>query len=200
MLKFLLFLGVAAAAVAANEYPAPPATFVASDFTSWQKREVAGSRRAEVDVQFTAADGTADFVQLVRLDLVGDTKQRGFAHGALLADKIVSFAKVELDQFIRDEVRNYHFDLSKMPPALQKIFEELDKVVVDLSPMVFRRAMAWVWETELEHTPQYIKDEIAAIAEGMCSTLGEQCSVSEWTATLQQVVRVCGCVCVMLLG
>ena len=94
-----------------NVYPAPPATFEAAKYTKWDVLRKSGdSRRATIDVQFTAADGTADSITMIRLDLVGDPKARGFAHGALLAKEIAEFAGPALDKFVVQSIMNESFD------------------------------------------------------------------------------------------
>jgi hypothetical protein len=74
-----------------------------------------------------------------------------------------------------------------LPEAVQKILLDVKKAGASLAPKVFRKALTWVWSTQIDYTPQYIKDEIDGLAEGMCSTLGDKCDVNEWRATLQSV-------------
>lgn len=190
MMRFCLFLVILAllALVNAVEYPAPPANFEAAKWTKWELREVAGSRRGNVDVEFTAADGSADNIKLIRLDLLGDSKARGFAHGALLTKEIVQFAGAEMDKFIVKSVLNLHFNkVDTLPEPLQKILGEMKKLGAAAAPKLFRKAMYWVWTTQYDFTPQYLKDEIDGIAQGMCSTLGSNCDVAAWTKELQTV-------------
>jgi hypothetical protein len=74
--------------------------FEASEYTTWnQLRRVGKSRRAEIDISFKAADGSDDQVQMVRLDLVGNAKERGFAHGSLLAAEILDFVGPKVRKF-----------------------------------------------------------------------------------------------------
>jgi len=110
LFAFLSVLATVALVVAQNTYPEPPATFEASKYTKWDLRKVGESRRGEIDVEFTAADGTPDFVRMIRLDLVGDSKTRGIAHGALLAKEIAMFAGPELDKFVVQSIMNESFD------------------------------------------------------------------------------------------
>lgn len=80
----VVLLALIAYMAAATDYPTPGATFAAKDYTVWQRRKVQNSRRADVTVNFKAADGSDDSIHLFRLDMVGTPYERGFAHGALL--------------------------------------------------------------------------------------------------------------------
>ena len=80
---FLSLLGILS--VWAADYPAPNPTFDAGLFTTWTGEAVRASRRAKVFVPFTASDGTSDMVSMLRLDLVGNDYERGYAHGYLMA-------------------------------------------------------------------------------------------------------------------
>lgn len=80
----LLSTLAAVGTVAAIDYPAPNPTYEASQFTKWSNT-IHGSRKAKVNVPFTAADGSSDFVDIFRLDLVGNDYERGYAHGYLMA-------------------------------------------------------------------------------------------------------------------
>jgi hypothetical protein len=84
-ITFLCLIGVLAAFAAKIEYPTPGATYEAKEFTSWVKRPAGKSRRGDIHVGFTATDGSDDFVDMIRLDLVGGPYDRGFAHGSLLS-------------------------------------------------------------------------------------------------------------------
>lgn len=86
MLSFALLSAVlVASATAANVYPEPPPTLDPQPHTTWEKLGHKGSRKARINVPFTGPDGSADSVDMYRLDLVGDAKARGFAHGFLMA-------------------------------------------------------------------------------------------------------------------
>ena len=82
--SLVVLLALIAYMAAATDYPTPGATFAAKDYTVWQHRKVQNSRRADVTVNFKAADGSDDYIHLFRLDMVGNPYERGFAHGALL--------------------------------------------------------------------------------------------------------------------
>lgn len=75
---------LAQAAKDTTTYPTPGPTYEASDYTKWEARHVGKSKRASVEIKFTADDGSDDYIALTRLDLVGNSYDRGFAHGKLL--------------------------------------------------------------------------------------------------------------------
>ena len=80
LLSALAATGVAAAV----DYPVPLPTYEASDYTQWSS-SVRQSKKAKVNVPFTAADGSSDMIDIFRLDLVGNDYERGYAHGFLMA-------------------------------------------------------------------------------------------------------------------
>ena len=92
-LQVLVTLVFAATAIAGTYKEAPP-TFLAKDYSSWDLKKSGSSRRGKIQVDFKDAEGKDDFVLLTRLDLVGDAKARGFAHGALLAKGISNFSSL----------------------------------------------------------------------------------------------------------
>jgi len=55
---FLIFSAVLALSVAAQDFPAPSATFEASQYTKWQK-EYKSSRKALIDVEFVDSNGAS---------------------------------------------------------------------------------------------------------------------------------------------
>jgi hypothetical protein len=85
LLLAILFPVLFATAAVSVDYPPANPTFDATSFTSWTDEEVRSSRKAKVYVPFTAADGSSDMVSVLRLDLVGNDYERGYAHGHLLA-------------------------------------------------------------------------------------------------------------------
>jgi len=187
-LMFLaLVLGVLACAFAANTYPAPPVTFAASKYTTWLKTKVGDSKRGEIDIQFQDSSGNPDYVKMVRLDLNGDAKTRGFAHGALLTAEIKDFTGPALNSFLREMVEE--LDVSSLPEFLQKVFGKLEKPLTWLTPKLMHKAMEAVWKSEESNVSQALKDEIAGIAEGICSVekIKGHCDVAEWTTKLQAV-------------
>ena len=99
-----------------------PPTFPAEKFTTpisaYQK-----SLSFNVLVPYAGPDGDADKIFLTRLDLVGDSKERGEAHSYLAADDIVELFDVKLQEYFKDEVLD--IDISSLPLALQAIMEPI---------------------------------------------------------------------------
>lgn len=157
-------------------YPDPPQSFEAAKYTNWQDGDVAGSRRGTIDINF---DGD-DYIKMYLLDLVGDAKQRGFAHGKLLAKEIAAFTGPALDDFFSSMVKE--LDLSGLPDWLQKLIVSMDG---KNAPKVAFKAMSWVYGKEREFFPQRLVDEMDAIAEGMCSVL--ECDIEETKERIREV-------------
>lgn len=88
--SFIIAAVIACSAVA-TEYATPPPTFDPNPFTTWNKLEYKGSKRAQIKVPFTNADGSEDSVEMIRLDLVGNSRARGYAHGYLLAKGKINY-------------------------------------------------------------------------------------------------------------
>ena len=170
MVIVLSLLVLALVSVVLADYPAPPQTFNAADWTKWEDVSVKDSKRAMVDISF---DG-GDYIKLFRLDLVGDAKARGFAQGALMAHEIVEFMGPALDNFFSEMIQE--IDTSGMPDWLAKI---LDKTAGKRAPGAVHKALDWVWEQEEKYVPQRLIDEMDAIAEGICSVLGDKCDVED---------------------
>lgn len=189
---FLLFVVVAlviaaAAAAASSSYPPPQQTFTASKYTRFSPRDIVGkSRMGVIDVQFTAADGSKDYIQMKRLDLVGDAKERGFAHGALLARQIEYFLGPQMDKYLAQQ--GPILDFSKFPADMQEKLLQLQQKLEPIAlPKMFKAAMSYVWEIEEPFTPHYLIDEMNSIAEGMCSVLGGGCNPDEWSQKIKQL-------------
>ena len=89
-------------------------------------------------VEFTGDDGTQDLVSILRLDLVGNDYERGYAHGYLLAKEIVEFQGPALSKYFADEVLD--IDISGFPEPLQDILRVLQLKGVATAPNVFRAA------------------------------------------------------------
>jgi len=162
-------------------FPIQPPTFNANEFTSWGDKSVLGCRRADINVPFTNNDGEDDNIHMIRLDLIGSSYDRGFAHGSLLTKEILEFMGPKLDKFFMDEVKN--IDVSNYPKIIQDFF----KIAELKAPDVFKKAMSYVWEQEKSYVPQHIIDEISGMANGVCSNLGPSCNVDEWTEKIQQL-------------
>ena len=72
------------ALTSATDYPEPPPTFQASEYTTWKTLRHDKSKRADINVAYTDAAGNPDTVDIFRVDLVGDAYNRGYGHGFLL--------------------------------------------------------------------------------------------------------------------
>jgi len=123
-------------------YPTPQGTYDAKSFTTWDKIHVKGSRRGNIYVPV----GSDDFVSMTRLDLVGNSYDRGYAHGALLAKELVVFLGPKMDQYLMQQFPL--FDISALPEPLQKILTPLQKLGKLAAPKFFKTAMSWVWDQE----------------------------------------------------
>lgn len=66
-------------------YQTPPPTYEAKDYTQWNLKHTGKSKRANINVNFKTEEGADDYISLIRLDLVGNSYDRGYAHGFLLA-------------------------------------------------------------------------------------------------------------------
>ena len=123
-------------------------------------------------MEFQDANGAADYIKMSRVDLVGDSQQRGFAHGALLAEEIRTFTTVALDAYIMQTVNG--MDTSSLPEKVQSLIEKAKKIGGGkVAPKLFREAMGLVWDNEVEFAPANLLTELDATAEGMCSVLEE---------------------------
>jgi hypothetical protein len=189
MLTSILSLGIIAVSSAQVDFQTPPPIFEASTYTTWDKKSVDGSRRGQIYVPFKDAQGNDDFVSMLRLDLVGDAKARGHAHGKLLAKEIIDFTQVQLPKFFIESVLDFTMDTSDMPPALAKILSALKKGIAVKVPEILHEAQMWVYNNELKYMPQSLIDEMDGIAEGMCA--GDHglnhCDVNEWTEKIHAV-------------
>lgn len=185
MIRALQFFAVAAlGAVGATttKYSEPP--LILQPATEWTG--VYGeSRVGKTTGTFVNSNGEQDQVSVFRLDLVGNTQERGYAFGALMAHEIVTFVNVELSKYYMDMVLS--IDLSGLPEPLQKILHVIQVKGAAAAPAAFNAAMAWVYEKEEKYMPQYLIDEMEAIGQGVCHTLGKKCNVTEMVETVKRV-------------
>lgn len=167
-------------------YPVPGATFDAKTYTTWSKFHKSGSKKGEV---FVPVDGSGDYIKVYRLDLVGDAKARGLAQGSLMPLEIADFMEVQMNKYFASEVWN--IDVSGAPQPLRGILELLKIKGAKAAPGIFRQALDWVYQNELQYLPQNLVDEMDGIAEGMCSSkLLPNCNVTEWGNTLKAINMV----------
>jgi hypothetical protein len=94
-----------------------------------------------------------------------------------MAHEIVQFINVGLNKYFMDMVLG--IDISQFPDPLQKILHVIQVKGALAAPAAFNAAMAWVYEQELEYMPAYLIEEMDAMADGICHTLGAKCNVTE---------------------
>ena len=81
-------------------------------------------------------------------------------------------------------------DLSAFPQPLRAILEVIKIKGAIAAPAAFRAAMAWVWDTEQSFVPQYIKDEIVGMGDGICASdkrPNSNCNATEWSETIAEL-------------
>ncbi len=81
LLSLLAFISVSGTA-----YAPARETYDAKAFTNWDKLLIKGSKKGIINVPCPTDSDPNDFVKALRLDLVGDSYSRGYAHGFLLAN------------------------------------------------------------------------------------------------------------------
>lgn len=189
MYSAVLAFFVALAVAAATDYPAAPPIFDAKPSTTWGRRS-GKSRLGEINVAFTAEDGSSDFVKMFRLDLVGDAYTRGYDQGFLMHKEILGFAEVGLNKYFMDMILNLSFDTSNLPKALQDIFHVIKVKGATMAPKVFNEAMWWVYQKEEQYIPGYLIDEMNGLGVGICAGMrlaGEKCDVTEVTNMVKRM-------------
>lgn len=138
-----------------------------------------------INAPFTNADGSEDAVNMYRLDLVGNTYDRGFAHGALLAKEIAYFTEVGLNKYYMDMVLD--LDISQFPEPLREILHIIQIRGALAAPAAFNAALDWVYQAEIEYLPENLVQEMEGIGAGICYTFGPQCNTTEWTNVVKRV-------------
>lgn len=175
-----IFALVFCAIVQIQGFQNPPPTYEAKDYTTWYGTS-GNSRVGSISIPA----GDSDTINLYRLDLVGDAYTRGFDHGALLYREIQEFTGPKLDVYLADMILD--INLSGLPPQIVDKALAAQKALGAAAPKIFREAMSWVWDNEEEFVPQYIKDELDGIADGVCSKLIGRCNATDWALTLKQL-------------
>ena len=133
-------------------------------------------------------DDDDDVIKLTRLDLNGDEYQRGFDQGWLLSDSIADFIDKDLNEFFKEEIEN--LNINSLPVKLQDIIQPLLDKLSEYAPEIFWRSMSFVWESEKDYVPEYLKDEMRGIAEGICSgttTSKDTCNATEWNSKVNAI-------------
>lgn len=153
-------------------YPPAQPTYDAIKYTSVEQ-VINDSKRSLISVAFNATDTTAsntntDYITMTRLDLVGNSKERGYAHGYLLTKKIVDFF-AQMDEFYVKTVLS--LDITQFPEEIQKVLRIIQLKGAAHAPEMFYTAMIWVYNKELQYIPQALIDEMDGIADGMCDNI-----------------------------
>jgi len=184
MIRAITSLCVAALGLVqvAADYKTPPP--ILEPVTEWYGR-YQNSRVGKITGSFTDSDGNADSVHMYRLDLVGNTYERGFAYGALMANEIVYFIDVGLTKYYMDMVLG--IDISKFPEPIQSILHVIQVKGAIAAPAAFNAAMDWVYTKEEKYMPSYLIEEMDAIGEGICHTLRHGCNSTEMSAMVRRV-------------
>ena len=157
-----------------------PPQFEASTYTSWSSLKPPNGSTSKVATISIPVDDD-DVIKLTRLDLNGDEYQRGFDQGWLLSDSIADFIDKDLNEFFKEEIEN--LNINSLPVKLQDIIQPLLDKLSEYAPEIFWRSMSFVWESEKDYVPEYLKDEMRGIAEGICSgttTSKDTCNATEW--------------------
>jgi len=157
-----------------TDYQTPPP--ILEPETEWYGR-YQKSRVGKTVGSFVDADGNADSVNIYRLDLVGNTYERGFAFGHLMAHEIIYFTQVAMSKYFMDMVLG--LDVSQFPEPLQEILHVIQIKGAIAAPQAFNDAMAWVYEQEEDNMPSYLIEEMEAIGDGVCNKLRGDCNVTE---------------------
>ena len=126
------------------------------------------------------------------MHLYGNATERGYAHGQLLADKIIDFVENELPLYYKEEIDG--LDLGGLPEWLQKLIKSIGK---GASGEVAKVALGYILKTQKKYlaaSKANVFDEMTAIAKGVCSkipnTKSNACKSGDATnliATIEQV-------------
>lgn len=185
MIGLIGIVFLAASVAGQTAYDIPPPTFDPQPYTQWTK-SVEKSKLAIVNVPFVnSADGSEDNVGIYRLDLVGSTYERGYAHGYLLAKEIIQFAEFALNKYCIDAVMG--IDLSEVPEPLREILHAVQIKIAAGLPATLDAALEWVYQSELQYIPSYLIEEMDAIGDGVCASLGAKCNATEVAAHVKRV-------------
>jgi len=110
------------------------------------------------------------------LDVVhvfGKPRERGRAHGSLLARRLLEFLYVDMPLFYESEVAS--LDLSGLPSWLVAAIEKIEPSVEDRAAQIFDLALGWLEGVQRPFntaSASGVYDELDAIAEGMCAQIG----------------------------
>ena len=180
-----MLLQLLSAALCAQATYGIPDTYSAASSTTWTDT-YQGSKAATIFVDLSS-DSQEDWIELSRLDLVGTVKERGEAHGALLAADIDEFLNVKLNQYFKDELLN--LDISSLPEALQAIVEPILEKGAEYAPDAFWAAMSWVWHKEEKYVPTEMIEEMEAVAFGVCTQISKDLKAVEFSSCREEYTR-----------
>jgi hypothetical protein len=102
-----------------------------------------------------------------------------------MAHEIIQFVEVGLNKYYMDMILD--IDISQFPDPLQKILHVIQVKGALAAPAAFNAAMEWVYEQEVEYMPAYLIEEMDAMGEGICHTIGAKCNVTEMQAMVHRV-------------
>ena len=94
-----------------------------------------------------------------------------------MAHEINHFINVDLNKYFMDMVLG--LDISQFPQPIQAILHVIQIKGAIAAPAAFNKAMEWVYQQEEKYMPAYLIEEMDAIGEGVCATLGSKCNVTE---------------------
>ena len=102
-----------------------------------------------------------------------------------MAKEIVYFAEFALAKYYVDAIMN--IDLSSYPEPLREILSIVQIKGAAAAPAAVNEALWWVYNTQISFTPPVLIQEMEAIGEGICSTLGHNCNVTEMQVLVKRM-------------
>jgi hypothetical protein len=94
---------------------------------------------------------------------------------------------VKLNKYYADYVLNIEVNTDGLPEPLQKALKALKVRGAVNFAKVFNEALEWTYYHEEQYLPTPLIEEMEAIAEGMCYTLGSGCNVTEVDIMIKRV-------------
>lgn len=126
-----------------------------------------------------------DATSLRTMHLFGSARERGVAHGTLLAQELLDFVLVDLPAFYVSQADQLPID--KLPEWLQG---PVTKLLETAAPEAFNLALGWVYSVQEEFngvSKANVYDEMDGIAEGICKTVTGPCDVAALSKTIRHV-------------
>ena len=107
------------------------------------------------------------------LHVYGNSYERGYAQGLLIADDVTRFAWDQIDDFVKGQVTGVEKHLQNLPKWLDHaIMKYVLDPVGDLAVSAAHGALGWVFNTQrdyIEASPIKVLDEIKGMADAICS-------------------------------